>query len=128
MAKIKLEKLQEKIRRQTSRVGDKLSSTPGALAAGAVGVTVAAVLGVAAARRVKNDAITAIHVVPNGNSGWAIKADAEDRELGTQRRQRDAVSEGRVLARERRPSILVVHRTDGRVGRTYRYPAEGEGS
>lgn len=128
MARSRSEKLQERMNKQTSRVGDTLSSAPGALAAGAIGVTLAAVVGVAAARRVNEDDPTAIHVVPNGDSGWAIKAAGEEGELDHRQRKRDAVSEGRVLARERRPSILVVHRADGRAGRTYRYPAESEGS
>lgn len=108
------------VRKTVSDVSSKLADHK-ALAAGAMGVAAAGLFAVRRAR--SNGAVSAFHVLPDGE-GWCLREEDANTTLDVFPRKRDAVRAGRELAGEQRPSCLVIHRSDGRVSRTHTYPAQ----
>ncbi len=91
----------------------------GLATAGAIG------LGVATVRKRRGNAITELHVVPNGDEGWAITVEGESKPISFHSRKQSAVSAGREEARQREPSTLVIHGQDGTVQESHSYGTDG---
>jgi len=69
-----------------------------------------------------DDGVATVAVQRN-DDGWRVQADGLDEPLGEFRTKREAVRSARSEAAAAAPSRLVVHRADGSVQRTYRYPS-----
>jgi poly(hydroxyalkanoate) granule-associated protein len=63
------------------------------------------------------------HVVPEGDS-WSVKLENLDRALSARPTKSAAVSDARDLAKDHRPSRLVIHKTDGTIQTVYSYEEE----
>lgn len=95
--------------------------------ASAVGVTAAAGLAAAAAKRFRDTESSGsprvYHVTPNGE-GWHVEAEGASRASSTHTTKREAVDRARELAHAHVPSRLVIHRADGSIQRQHTYEVE----
>ena len=89
-------------------------------AAGAVAAATA--VGVAVARR-RGGEPEVWHVRPE-EDGWALSREGADSPASTHGTKKQAVSEGRRVAREGAPGTLVLHYADGSVQRQLSYDRE----
>ena len=110
----------------SGQVTDAVTENPRAVAAGAIGLAAAAA-GAFAVRRVAGKAeMTAFHVLPQ-EDGWNLRNETSGEIIEAYGRKRDAVKGGRRVAGNQRPSCLVVHKSDGSVGRTHTYQITADG-
>jgi hypothetical protein len=63
---------------------------------------------------------TVYHVTPDGEE-WAVQAENSERASSKHGSKRRALSAARKLARNQKPSRLVVHRSDGTIQRQHAY-------
>jgi hypothetical protein len=63
---------------------------------------------------------TVYHVTPDGEE-WAVQAENSERASSKHKSKREAVTAGRKLAGNQKPSRLVVHRADGTIQRQHAY-------
>ena len=89
-------------------------------AAGAVAAATA--VGVAVARRMGREP-EVWHVRPS-QEGWAVSRDGAEAPSSVHGTKKEAVSEGRRIARENAPGTLVLHYADGSVQRELAYERE----
>lgn len=95
---------------------------PRATTATAVGIVAAAAASVAAMRLANgNGHGTDLRVAADDEAGWILSRDGIERPLDRFERKREAIEAGQELAQRRKPSSLTVHRSDGKVARTYVY-------
>lgn len=104
-------------RKITKAVGDK----PKTAAASLVAAAAASVAAVRMARQRVDG--TELHVRADSDSGWIITRDREADAIERFDRKGKAVAAARKLAKASRPSTLVVHGLDGKVGRKHTYAA-----
>lgn len=106
-------------KRWTRKITKTVGRKPKAAAAGLVAAAAAGVAAVRVARQRVNG--TELHVRAEGDSGWIITRDRESDAIERFDRKGKAVAAARKLAKESRPSVLVVHGADGKVGRKHTY-------
>lgn len=114
-----IDQVKHTVSRITEGLAGRLTESPKAVAAGALGL-VAAAAGAYAIRRNGVEDSTPFHVVSNGD-GWQIRNENSGEVVASYGTKRDAVREGRRLADQQRPSSLVIHKTDGEIARTHTY-------
>lgn len=85
----------------------------GAAAAAATG------LAAAAARHMMKPNVV-YHVAADGDE-WTLMADGAKRAASRHATKKDAIAAGRELANAKKPSRLVIHKSDGTVQRTHEY-------
>lgn len=85
----------------------------GAAAAAATGIAAAA------ARRMMKPNVV-YHVAADGDE-WTLMAEGAKRASSRHATKKDAISAGRELANAKKPSRLVIHKSDGTVQRTHEY-------
>ncbi|NNF29325.1 MAG: DUF2188 domain-containing protein [Gemmatimonadetes bacterium] len=107
----------------SGQVAEAVTENPKAAAAGAIGLAAAAAGALAVSRANGKSEMTAYHVLPD-EDGWNLRNESSGETIESYGRKRDAVKEGRRVAGSRRPSCLVVHKSDGTVGRTHTYQTE----
>jgi hypothetical protein len=104
------------------RVKDAVTSHPKGVAA--AGIAAATAVG-AAAMFVKraNDVTdsTTFHVESDGNGAWLLRQGGSDEPVQRHASKREAISAAREYAREHKPSVLAIHREDGKVARRHSY-------
>ncbi|HSM34780.1 MAG TPA: DUF2188 domain-containing protein [Longimicrobiales bacterium] len=95
----------------------------------AAGTAAAAAAAVVAGRKIlsaRGDAgepdpnATVYHITPDGDE-WAVQAENSERASSKHVSKRKALNAGRKLARNQKPSRLVVHRSDGTIQRQHAY-------
>lgn len=57
---------------------------------------------------------TTYHITPANMGGWNLRKEGENQSLSTHNPKSEAREEAHYLAERDRPSILVIHREDGR--------------
>lgn len=108
-------------RRWTRKITRAVGDRPKAAAAGLAAAAAASVAAVRMARQRVNG--TELHVRADSDSGWVITRDRETDAIERFDRKGKAVAAARKLAKASRPSVLVVHGADGKVGRKHSYAA-----
>jgi hypothetical protein len=108
-------------KRWTRKITMAVGGKPTATAAGLMAAAAASVAAVRMARQKDNG--TEFHVRADGDAGWILTRDREKDPIDRFDRKGKAVTAGRNLAKAARPSVLVVHGADGKVGRKHSYGA-----
>ena len=90
----------------------------------AVGIAVATAVGAAAVLRKRANGVTdatTFHVESDANGAWLLRKDGSDEPVQRHASKREAISAAREYAREHNPSVLAIHREDGKVARRHLY-------
>jgi hypothetical protein len=120
---MQLRKRERAPRRLARTIADTVSDHSRAAKTTAAGL-VAAAAGVAAVRFVRHRGNGAVfHVRADGDQGWVVTRDPDDAPLERFDAKRRAITAGREAAKESRPSVLMIHGIDGKVGRKHVYAA-----
>lgn len=108
-------------KRWTRKIAKTVGDKPKAAAAGLVAAAAASVAAVRMARHKSNG--TEFHVRADADNGWILTRDRDKDAIERFDRKGKAVTAGRNMAKASRPSVLVVHSADGKVGRKHSYAA-----
>jgi hypothetical protein len=118
--------LLKKKRRTTAtvvkKVKDAVTSHPKGVAA--AGIAAATAVGAAAMWKKRANGATdstTFHVESDGNGAWLLRQDGSDEPVQRHASKREAISAAREYAREHNPSVLAIHREDGKVARRHSY-------
>ncbi|MHB1191980.1 MAG: DUF2188 domain-containing protein [Longimicrobiales bacterium] len=104
------------------RVKDAVTSHPKAVAA--AGIAAATAVGAAVMLRKRASGVTdatTFHVESDANGAWLLRKDGSDEPMQRHASKREAISAAREYAREHNPSVLAIHREDGKVARRHSY-------
>jgi hypothetical protein len=105
-----------------SRMKDAVTSHPKGVAA--AGIAAATAVGAAAVLRKRTNGktdSTTFHVESDGNGAWLLRRDGSDEPVQQHASKREAISSAREYARKHNPSVLAIHREDGKVARRHSY-------
>lgn len=104
------------------KVKDAVTTHPKSMAA--AGIAAATAVGVGALLKKRANGVsdaTTFHVESDGNGSWLLRADGADGPIQQHPSKRQAISAAREYAREHNPSVLAIHREDGKVARRHTY-------
>jgi hypothetical protein len=104
------------------KVKDAVTSHPKGVAA--AGIAAATAVGAAAMLRKRTNGVTGattFHVESDANGAWLLRQDGSDQPVQRHANKREAISAAREYARKHNPSVLTIHREDGKVARRHSY-------
>lgn len=107
-------------------VARKVTDAAGSHAKGiaAAGVAVATAVGAAVLLRRRANEVpgaTIFHVESDGKGAWLLRQDGSEAPIERYESKREAIAAAREHARKHNPSVLTIHREDGKVGRRHTY-------
>ena len=107
-------------------VVSKVKDAAGSKATGVAvaGIAVATAVGAAVLMRRRANGVpgaTIFHVESDGEGAWLLRQDDLEAPIERYESKRDAIAASREHARKHNPSVLAIHREDGKVGRQHTY-------
>lgn len=104
------------------KVKDAVTTHPKSMAA--AGIAAATAVGVGALLKKRANGVTdatTYHVESDGNGSWLLRKDGAEESIQQHPSKRAAISAAREYAREHNPSVLAIHREDGKIARRHTY-------